>query len=135
MIGMDRMRNPYVLSMLTVFCAAALLVIGGCGSSSSSPSTTPAATITITSNTASPKNVSVPRGSQVNFVNNDNSSHNMASNPHPEHTDCPEINQVGVLNPGQSRQTGNMTTNRTVCGFHDHDHPDVIGLQGTITIQ
>jgi hypothetical protein len=71
----------------------------------------------------------------VTFINNDTIPHNMASDPHPEHTDCPEINQVGVLSPGQSRQTGNMTTNRATCGFHDHDQPTVVSLQGTITIQ
>ena len=36
------------------------------------------------------------------FVNNDSRSHEMFSDPHPEHTDCPEINQVGFLSPGQS---------------------------------
>ena len=71
----------------------------------------------------------------TSFVNNDSRDHQIASDPHPEHTDCPEINQVGVLNPGQSRQTGNMTTNRPFCGYHDHDAPTVVGLQGTITIQ
>ena len=137
-------------------CAAATLAavaafaISACGSSSgsssssgpspTSPSSTPAGavtttTITITNSTASPKNIIVARGSQVTFINNDNQTHNMTSDPHPEHTDCPEINQVGFLSRGQSRQTGNMVTNRTVCGFHDHDLPDVAGLQGSITIQ
>ena len=37
--------------------------------------------------------------------------------------------------PGQTKQTGNMTTNRTVCGFHDHDASTVVALQGSITIQ
>jgi len=135
--------------ILTLACVAA--VAGGimaCGSSSgssssagpSSPTTTPAGavatnTITITNSTATPKNIIVARGSQVTFVNNDNQSHMMNSDPHPDHTDCPEINSVGFLNPGQSRQTGNMTSNRTVCGFHDHDLPNVAGLQGSITIQ
>jgi len=140
------MRNPYTASFLTSLCAAAALILGGCGSSSGSssgpttPSTTPAGavaatTIRITANVASPKDIIVSRGSQVTFINNDNTSHNMTSNPHPDHTDCPEINQVGFLSAGQSKQTGNMTTNRTVCGFHDHDAPNVAGLQGTITIQ
>jgi hypothetical protein len=60
--------------------------------------------------------------------------HEMYSNPHPEHTDCPEINSVGFLNSGQSRQTGNMNTART-CGYHDHELNTVLSLQGTITIQ
>jgi hypothetical protein len=59
----------------------------------------------------------------------------MFSDPHPEHTDCPEINAVGFLAAGQTRRTDNMVTNRTVCGFHDHDAPNVAGLQGSITIQ
>jgi len=58
----------------------------------------------------------------------------MYSNPHPEHTDCPEINQVGHLDPGQSRQTGNLNVART-CGFHDHMNAENRALQGTITIQ
>ena len=131
------MRKPISLLFPLAACAWGVLAAASCGgsSNSTSPSTPPAATITITNNTVNPRNVSVPRGSQVAFVNNDNRSHNMMSDPHPEHTDCPEINSVGALSAGQTRQTGNMTTNRTVCGFHDHDNPDVAGLKGTITIQ
>jgi plastocyanin len=126
-----------------VIWAFGVVGIMACGSSSSgtSPtptpppgSTTPTTTITISNNAVSPKNISVARGSQVTFVNSDNRAHDMASNPHPEHTDCPEINQVGFLSPGQSRQTGNLNTVRT-CGFHDHEQDSVTSLQGTITIQ
>ena len=139
--------------LLAAACAAAALsAVASCGSSSSSPSstssgpsptsptTTPATavratTITITNSVASPKDIIVTRGAQVTFINNDSQSHNMTSDPHPEHTDCPEINSVGFLNGGQQRQTGNMVTNRAVCGFHDHDLPNVAGLQGSISIQ
>jgi hypothetical protein len=55
-------------------------------------------------------------------VNNDNQSHEMFSDPHPEHTDCPEINSVGFLSPGQTSRTDNLNTVRT-CGFHDHNMP------------
>lgn len=119
---------------------AALLAAVACGSSSStSPSTgggggTSANTFTISNNTVSPKTLTVQRGAQVTFVNNDSRNHNMTSDPHPEHTDCPEINQVGFLTPGQSRQTGNLVTPRT-CGFHDHDNFTITGLQGSIIIQ
>ena len=58
----------------------------------------------------------------------------MASDPHPEHTDCPEINQVGLLTPGATRETGNLVTVRT-CGFHDHDNPTNAGLRGRIIIR
>jgi hypothetical protein len=58
----------------------------------------------------------------------------MESNPHPEHTDCPELNQVGFLTAGQTKQSGNLNTART-CGYHDHNQDANRSLQGTITIQ
>jgi plastocyanin len=122
-----------------LLCAGAVVMFASCGGSDSgggttTPSQTAAATITISSGGLSPKTVTVPRGSQVQFVNNDNRSHQMSSDPHPDHTNCPELNQVGFLNAGHSRQTGNLNTART-CGFHDHDSPNTVPLQGSIVIQ
>jgi plastocyanin len=125
-------------TLLWGLAAVAALMIG-CGGNSMVPSTTPGnpvntATVTIANNTVSPTTIVVPRGTQVTFVNNDNRSHDVQSDPHPEHTDCPEIGQVGFLNPGQSRQTGNLNIART-CGYHDHSAPDVKSLLGSIVIQ
>ena len=78
--------------------------------------------------------MTIAAGSRVTFVNNDSRVHDMNSDPHPEHTDCPEINQVGFLAAGQTKQTGNLTTART-CGFHDHNQSTNTSLQGTIIIQ
>jgi plastocyanin len=121
--------------------AAALAFIAACGGGGTTPSPTPppgddgtSSTITIASNAVSPKNITVTRGSRVTFVNNDTQSHDMESDPHPVHTDCPEINQVGFLSPGQSRQTGTLNTARS-CGYHDHNRDTVESLKGTITIQ
>jgi hypothetical protein len=58
----------------------------------------------------------------------------MTSDPHPEHEDCPEINTVGPLSTGQSRETGNLNIVRT-CGFHDHDDPDNVSVRGRIIIR
>jgi plastocyanin len=91
-------------------------------------------TITIANNSVSPKNVTVARGDRVTFINSDTQSHDMQSDPHPTHTDCQEINQVGFLNPSQSKQTGTFSTGRT-CGYHDHNRDMVDSLKGTITIQ
>jgi plastocyanin len=91
-------------------------------------------TVTITSAGVNPKTLVVTPGSQVMFVNNDASDHWMSSDPHPDHLDCPALNQVGVLSPGQSRQTGNLNTIRT-CGFHDHAAPSNTSLQGTLLIR
>ena len=107
---------------------------GGGDETSPSPTPNPATTITITSTGTSPKNLTVPRGSQVTFVNGDTRTHQMNSDPHPTHGDCPELNSVGFLNPGQSRSSGNLNTART-CGYHDHNDENNTSLQGTITIQ
>ena len=90
--------------------------------------------ITISSSGVSPSEVAAPPGARVLFVNNDSRRHDMTSDPHPDHTNCPEINQVGVLNPGQSRETGNLVAVRT-CGYHDHDDPNNASLRGRIVIR
>lgn len=58
----------------------------------------------------------------------------MYSDPHPEHTDCPEINNVGLISPGQTKETGNLNIVRT-CGYHDHNNPDDARFKGNIIIQ
>ena len=94
---------------------------------------TSAATITITAAGVSPSSVTVSPGSRVTFVNNDGRPHDMNSDPHPEHTACPEIN-VGDIQPGRSATTQNLNIVRS-CGFHDHNQPSVTSLQGTIRVQ
>jgi hypothetical protein len=122
--------------------AAAIIAATSCGGSSSpgtgptgscTPSSSPT-TIVIMNNIVCPQSLTVSRGAQVTFSNQDAIAHEMDSDPHPEHTDCVEINQVDFLNPGQSKQTGNLNTARR-CGFHDHRSPGTAGLKGTITIQ
>jgi len=118
-------------------CTVAVVAVSGCSKdSTSSPSEPPSGgtTITITAAGASPRNLTVPPGSQITFINNDTVAHDMFSDPHPEHTDCPEFDSVGHLTPGATRQTKNLTTTR-VCGFHDHINPFVQSLTGSIRIQ
>ena len=121
--------------------AAALAAAMSCGGGSSTTptdgTTPPTTTNTIVignNNALSPQNITVSRGSQLTIVNNDSRVHDMDSDPHPEHTDCPELNQIGFLNPGQSRQSGNLNTARR-CGIHDHGSPNTAALKATITIQ
>jgi plastocyanin len=119
---------------------SALIVVSlaGCGSGSPSSPSVGGATVTITTAGVNVTQITVAAGSRVTFVNSDSRSHNMTSDPHPEHNNCPELNSVGLLQPGQSRETGNLVTVRT-CGFHDHDDPPPPGgtnrWTGTITIR
>lgn len=99
--------------------------------------TTPTASATITigaDGRVTPASVTITTGGRVTIVNNHNQSHDMSSDPHPEHSQCPEINQIGFLSAGQSRTSGNFNTART-CGYHDHNLPQNTGLQGRIIIQ
>jgi len=91
----------------------------------------PTTTIFITASGVSPKNIQVALGDRVLFVNNDTRDHTIGSDPHPDHTDCPVLNQVGLVKPGEQRETGNFVVVRT-CGYHDHEMPTVQSLQGTI---
>ena len=122
---------------------SAVLLLGlsmaacGGGGGGTNPSPNPPAnpnTFTITSAGVTPKELTVSPGTRVLFVNNDNRRHDMGSDPHPEHSDCPEINAVGILSPGANRETANLNTVRT-CGFHDHDLPDNNALKGRIIIR
>ena len=126
-----------------VIALAALGILTACGGSSSptapsggSGSPGPSgATITIGANGAvSPAQVTISVGQSVTFVNNDSRSHDMESDPHPAHTDCPSMNAVGPLAAGQTKLTNAFTAARS-CGFHDHNNPDSAGLQGRIVIQ
>ena len=112
------------------------LALGLAACNKSSTATTPTSTniVTITSSGVSPKSIQISAGSRVRFVNSDNRSHDMTSHPHPEHTQCPEIKQVGFLAAGQSRETGNFVIVRT-CGYHEHDNPEAANLQGSIVIR
>ena len=135
-----------VKSVITRAVLAGVLAAGvACGGSNSNPNNpgggggggtpgTSGATITITSAGVSPRAVTINPGESVTFINNDSRSHEIASNPHPAHGDCPAINSLGVLQAGQTRLTGALTTSRT-CGFHDHNFDTDQTLQGTITIR
>jgi plastocyanin len=125
--------------------AAGLAVALACGGGSYNSPTGPStgggspgpsgATITIGSNGAvSPGEVTISVGQSVTFVNNDSRRHDMTSDPHPDHTDCPPMNAVGILQPGQTRLTNAFPTART-CGFHDHEDPENNNLKGRVVVR
>jgi plastocyanin len=112
-----------------------LAACGGGGTPGPSPIPQNPNVITVGSGgVASPKELIVAPGARVLFVNNDGRRHDMTSDDHPDHQECPAINQVGLLTPGQNRETGNLVVVRT-CGFHDHEDPDNANLKGRIVVR
>jgi plastocyanin len=123
-------------------------LMAGCGSSSpNSPSGVTvivrdggaggvnAATITITAAGVNLHNVNVPVGQTVTFINNDSRSHEMASDPHPQHGSCPSMEAgLGTIAAGQTKVT-HMFANTGTCGYHDHLDDGNPNLRGTITVQ
>jgi hypothetical protein len=106
---------------------------GGGGGGSASPPPGEAATINILPTGVTPKTVTVPVGSRVNFANQSSSNIEISSDPHPIHTECPPLN-IGPLGPGQFGQTGVFNTPRT-CSYHDHGRSEDERWQGSIVIQ
>lgn len=128
--------------------AGVILLLLACGSGSglpsavTAPSPVPApapsapaasATVTITSKGVSPAEVTVALGGAVTFINTDAQPHDLAGGLDPQHPDCPEIDAVGFLSPGQQRTTRPFLVART-CAFHDHSfHADT--MNGRIIVQ
>jgi plastocyanin len=113
--------------------AAAALALAGCGGTTTEPSTT-FPIVTFSSTGIAPVEVHIPVGGRVTFMNGDDRPHAVSSDPITIHTDCPAINDVGTLNPGQSRSTGALTVVRT-CGFHDHTNETDARWKGRIVIE
>ena len=124
---------------------ATAIACGGGGDSPTQPSTpTPpsgggggtqapaAVTITVSSTGITTSGATVAAGGTITWVNTDNRAHDMSSDPHPQHTDCPSLN-AGDLNPGQQRTV--TASNVRTCGFHDHLNPGTQSLTGQIRVQ
>lgn len=135
------MRIGILVGSTALLCALGLAACGG-SDGPTSPSGgggggggTASATMTINANgVLEPSTVTISAGQRVTFVNNHSRAHDMSSDPHPSHEDCPPMAQVGFLATGQSKTSGNFTIARR-CGIHDHGEPGNRNLLGTIVIQ
>lgn len=92
-------------------------------------SKTPAATITYNGSTFSPDTVTVKAGDAIKVVNSSSDELNFDSDPHPVHTDDPELN-AGPIAAGQSK-TFTVSTKGT-WGYHNHLDSS---QRGTIIVQ
>ena len=68
-----------------------------------------------------PVEITVRVGDRVVFINDDAQPHDVAGGPDIAHPDCREIDAVGFLVTGQSRQTAPLPEART-CDYHDHSN-------------
>ena len=127
-------------STAAVLTAAIMAACGGSsptapsgGSGGGSGSGSVGATITITGAGVSPNSVTISVGQSVTLVNNDSKTHEIDSNPHPSHTDCPSLN-LGAVAAGQSK-TSNAFTSASTCAYHDHLDPRNAAWQGQVTVR
>lgn len=118
------------------------VTVGACGGTGSAPaapeppSSPPGEVIiNVTATGFKPKDSVLAVGGHATFQNIDDRLHSVASNPLTTHADCPAINEVGVLVPGQSKPTGSLIEAKT-CGYHDTASEGTGQiLMGTITVR
>jgi plastocyanin len=126
---LDRRRRAFYLGEAAIFAA---FLAAACDSAPTAPSA--AATITISSAGVMPREVRIRRWDRITFVNNDTRPHSIVSDPIDVHSECPPVNRVGFLQPGESRDTGALELSGT-CGFHDHINQSDAGLRGRIIVE
>jgi plastocyanin len=140
------MRAASVLASAAVVAA---LLTSGCGSGGVAPSpagatpqpsspvaprATDGATVSITAAGFDVRELHIVQGSRLTFVNRDIVPHDIESDPFHVHTDCPPLNAVGFLTPGQSRASDPLDTIRT-CGFHSHDFEGNEAFHGFVSVE
>ena len=94
---------------------------------------TTAATVPLTATGVSPRPIVVPLGGSITFANDDTRRHKIASDPHPDHSGCVELN-LPVLEPGQ-RITVKIDDDHERCGFHDDLNPQQAAFNGTVLVE
>jgi plastocyanin len=128
-----------VFARLVIFTACAVLTACSSGSSPAAPTPVddgrPAPsgppTVTLSATGFSPQEITVAVGGRVTFVNADRIGHDVNSGIDHTSRDCPEVDVVGFLVGGQSRDTSVFAEAKT-CRFHDHDNLGNPAFQGRI---
>jgi hypothetical protein len=117
-----------------------ILLAVACGSSGGpaappgpSPSPLGPPTMTITASGVDPQVLhTFDERETVTFVNADVRSHDVRSDPHPAHTDCPALN-LGTLMPGERREiAGPSLPGFTLCYYHDEVDPTNTSFRGVV---
>ena len=93
--------------------------------------TAPQALVSINSSGFLPESLKIKKGSSVTWINEDTNPHQVASDPHPIHTQVKEFGSGKVLIKGEKytfvfEKTGTFT-------FHDHLNPT--NFKGTVIVE
>ncbi len=88
--------------------------------------------ITFTSTGVSPRMVTVDAGTILLVRNDDTQAHQLASEPHPVHNTCPQVN-TAALAAGQCEVKTLSTAGD--CSFHDHTRPTNSAFAGELIVQ
>jgi plastocyanin len=120
-----------------VAAAAAAVIVASCSSSTptsatEAPHSLPA-TVMIMASGPDPKEMTIAAGERVTFMNHDNVPHAVAGGADPARRGCAEIDAVGVLTPGESRDTAVFAAAGT-CDYHDPRAPSA-AFTGRIVIR
>jgi plastocyanin len=130
------MKKNILIGLIVVvaLAGAVYVVLGRSPSSTQQPSQSSSgftesnaqasATITYTDNGFEPGSVTVKVGDTIAIKNNSSSNLQFESDPHPVHTDDPELN-VGSVAPGSSMSF--KVTTKGTHGYHNHLNPNQRG--------
>ncbi len=94
-----------------------------------SPQTNATVSVVYNDSGFSPAQTKVNAGQSITFTNRSSEQIQVDSDPHPIHTDDPELN-VGVIAAGQSKTV--TLTKKGDFGFHNHLNPS---MKARVTIQ
>lgn len=83
----------------------------------------------ITKEGFNPSTLTFKVGTKLIIQNSDSANHQPMSDPHPAHTDCPELNSAKPLALGEFYEV--TITSAKTCGIHDHLNPE---LKAAITV-
>jgi hypothetical protein len=128
---MPRRFLPVILVLVAAACGSS----GGGPSGPPEPSPTPLGppTATMTTSGMQPQVLhTFDFHETITFVNADSRPHDVRSDPHPAHTDCPAMN-AGILQPGERREIPGPSLPRfTLCFYHDETDPTNDAYRGVV---
>jgi hypothetical protein len=122
-------------ALCLAIAAAACGSSGGGPSQEPDPSPTPIGppSMTITPSGVNPQVLhAFDEKETITFINGDARPHDMRSDPHPAHTDCPALS-VGTMMPGERREIAGPTLpGFALCYYHDELDPTNNAFRGVV---